>query len=93
METTEGWVSPWSASLYDFKKTGSLVIDANYDMALVGDVYSEVFFHFLQFDALTATLWQLFCPFFQGIFPNTVVVIVTGVLTGPSCCILLTGIV
>ena len=43
MATTEGWVSSWRASLTGFKKAGSLVIDAKYDLALVGDAYALCF--------------------------------------------------
>ena len=44
------------------------MIDAKYDLALVGDVYAEVFLHFFKFDVLTAILQQLICPFFSGNF-------------------------
>ena len=67
MATTEGWVSSWSASLNGFKKAGTLVIDAKYGLALVGDVYTEFFLYFLPLDVLTGILWQLFRPFFRGL--------------------------
>ena len=69
MATTEG--SLRSASLNGFKRADPLVIDAKNDLALVGNVLAEFFLRFLKFDVLTGFLWQLFCLFFQGTFPNT----------------------
>ena len=47
MDTTEGWDRHGGLPLMIFKKAGSLVINAVYDLPLVGDVYAEFFFHFL----------------------------------------------
>ena len=79
MATTEWWVSSRSASLHGFKKAGFLVIDAKYDMALVGDVDAEFFLHFSK----VWYYWQVFSDrvsvVLQVTFPITDDVIVTGI--------------
>ena len=69
MATTEG--SLRSAS--GFKRADPLVIDAKYDLALVGDVYAEFSFFVFKFVVLTGLLWPVFCPFFRGFFRVPVV--------------------
>ena len=65
MATTEGSL-PITALLYDFEFSDPLVLDAENDLALEGDVYTE-FSIFLDDMILVAGIFLVV----RGIFPNT----------------------